>query len=119
MGATLVDVAWLYGAVGLGVAALFLVFGVGRVMESARGAFLFRPLLVPGIMLLWPVVLWRWAALERGARVDLRAHRPPLRAQAVLAAVLAVVVPLVLGVALIARQDGPAEAPAIRLDTPS
>lgn len=54
-----------YGMVGLAVAALFLVFGLDRVSEQARGAYVFRPLLVPGIVVLWPLVLARWIATER------------------------------------------------------
>lgn len=49
-------------AVGLG----FLLFGIDRVDGAARGAFAFRPLLVPGLTLLWPLVLWRWWSLTRG-----------------------------------------------------
>ena len=57
IGASLVWFAsiWLY--VGAGVAVVFLLFGIDRVSEDARGAYLFRPLLVPGILLLWPLVL--------------------------------------------------------------
>jgi hypothetical protein len=63
----LVSAAEIYGAVGLAVAALFLVFGLERIDPAARGAYAFRPLLVPGIVLLWPLVLWRWRALARDA----------------------------------------------------
>ena len=54
-----------YGMVGAGVAALFLLFGLDRVSEQARGAYVFRPLLVPGVIVLWPLVLLRWIAAER------------------------------------------------------
>ncbi|MEM8796706.1 MAG: hypothetical protein AAGE61_14145 [Pseudomonadota bacterium] len=54
---------WIGGA----VAAIFLLFGIERVDPAARGAYGFRPLLVPGILLLWPLVLWRWIALERSS----------------------------------------------------
>ena len=57
--------AQVYAAVGLVVAALFLVIGIDRVDPSARGTYTFRPLLVPGLALLWPVVLIRWLALAR------------------------------------------------------
>jgi hypothetical protein len=62
-----VAAAEIYGAVGLAVAAAFLVFGIDRIDPAARGAYAFRPLLLPGIVLLWPLVLWRWRALARDA----------------------------------------------------
>jgi len=54
-----------YAAIGLAVAAAFLIFGIGRVASAARGSFAFRILLVPGSVLLWPFVLRRWASLAR------------------------------------------------------
>jgi len=51
---------YVYLGVGLAVAGLFLFFGIERVDASSRGAYAFRPLLIPGLMLLWPLVLRRW-----------------------------------------------------------
>lgn len=52
---------------GLGgiVAVAFLAIGLDRVDPSSEGAYAFRPLLVPGLCLIWPIVIWRWLALER------------------------------------------------------
>lgn len=119
MAALLLDIARWYGISGLAVAAVFLTVGIGRVMASARGAFVFRILLVPGVVLLWPAVLLRWLQLERGAAGGLATHRPPLRAQRICALVLAAVVPLVLAVAVLVRQDGPREAAAVQIDPPA
>ena len=55
--------AKFYGLAGLLCAAAFLTVGIGRVDHSAEGSHLFRPLLIPGVVLLWPLVLWRWRAL--------------------------------------------------------
>ena len=55
-----------YLAVGVVVAAAFLIVGIDRIDPSARGSYAFRPLVAPGIALLWPLVLARWIALERG-----------------------------------------------------
>ena len=55
--------AWAYGVVGSVVAVVFLAFGIERIMPAARGAYAFRPLLLPGLVLLWPVVIWRWRVL--------------------------------------------------------
>ena len=64
MAVLIVNAAMLYGTAGLAVALVFLVWGIDRVDPSAHGAYAFRPLLVPGVTLLWPVVLLRWAWLE-------------------------------------------------------
>ena len=79
---------------------------------DARGAYVFRPLLVPGVVLLWPLVLWRWQVLERDREVAVRRHKPPRRAQDIFAAILALVIPIILVVALLVRQQGPFEWPA-------
>ena len=55
--------AAVYGVIGAVVAVAFLVIGIDRVDPASRGAYAFRALLIPGIILLWPVVLWRWRAL--------------------------------------------------------
>lgn len=52
-----------YGGLGLAVAAAFLAFGLDRIDSSARGSLAFRPLLVPGLVLLWPFVMARWRRL--------------------------------------------------------
>lgn len=64
--AIIVSIVKAYAAVGALVAAVFLLWGVDRVEPSARGAYVFRPLVAPGVIVLWPLVLWRWRALERG-----------------------------------------------------
>lgn len=65
MGELIVQVATIYLAVGVVVAVLFLLFGIDRIDPQARGAYLFRPMIAPGLVLLWPLVAWRWLALER------------------------------------------------------
>ena len=65
MAETIVQMATLYGLAGLAVALVFLVWGIDRIDPSAQGANAFQPLLIPGIVLLWPIVVVRWAMLER------------------------------------------------------
>ena len=60
----LVCKAWL--GIGLVVALWFTAFGVS-VAPDARGSYAFRPLLLPGVALLWPFVLWRWRKLRLAA----------------------------------------------------
>jgi len=49
---------------GLVVAALFLLIGVGKIDPAAHNALAFRAVILPGVVLLWPAVLWRWIALS-------------------------------------------------------
>lgn len=64
MAETVLTAAGYYGWIGLAVAAAFLSIGIGRVDESARGAYAVRALLAPSVILLWPIVLIRWIQLE-------------------------------------------------------
>ena len=53
----------IWFALGVLVAVPFLLVGVGRVVDGARGGSLgFRLLVLPGTALLWPLVLRRWTA---------------------------------------------------------
>ena len=60
---TVIFLTKIYLLMGLAVALLFFLFGLERVEPDARASFAFRPLLVPGLALLWPLVLWRWWVL--------------------------------------------------------
>ncbi len=57
--------AWL--AIGAFVGLWFVVFAIDRIDPAAHGAYAFRPLLLPGLALLWPIVVWRWRRLSRDA----------------------------------------------------
>ncbi len=53
----------------------FLVRGVTSIDPVARDSkWTFRVMLVPGVVLLWPLLLWRWVAggraRERNAHLD-------------------------------------------------
>jgi hypothetical protein len=54
---------WL--AIGVVVGVAFLFLGIDRVDPAARGSYAFRPLLLPGLTLLWPFVAVRWFMLAR------------------------------------------------------
>ncbi|MCA8878541.1 MAG: hypothetical protein KDA73_01015 [Rhodobacteraceae bacterium] len=116
MTAALILAGQVYLWAGAAVAALFLTWGIGRVEPHARGSYLFRPLLVPGCVLIWPLVLWRWRALEQGRDAGCARHRPPRVAQVRIGVALAVLVPLILGLGLVIRQDGPRERPPALLE---
>ena len=53
-----------YSTIGALVAAAFLTVGIERVEPGSRGSYAFRTLLIPGVCVLWPLVLWRWWVLE-------------------------------------------------------
>ncbi|NQW08983.1 MAG: hypothetical protein HQ481_03745 [Alphaproteobacteria bacterium] len=57
---TLVTVVEVYLGAGVLVAVVFLLWGVDRSHTEARGSYLFRLLVAPGVVGLWPLVLWRW-----------------------------------------------------------
>ena len=61
----IVQSATLYGWIGAVVGLAFILWGIDRVDPSARGAYAFRPVLLPGLILLWPFVVLRWLWLER------------------------------------------------------
>ena len=65
MAAFIVMACEIWLAAGLVVGLWFTIFAIGRIDPAARGAYAFRPLLLPGLALLWPVVLWRWRRLAR------------------------------------------------------
>jgi hypothetical protein len=52
--------AFAYVCCGSAVGVAFLAFGLDRIDPAARGAYTIRPLLVPGLILLWPLVLVKW-----------------------------------------------------------
>jgi uncharacterized membrane protein len=114
----LVTLAQAWGVVGLAVAAVFLLWGIDRIDPAARGAVAFRPLLVPGIVLLWPLVLWRWWRLARAPETAGRFDRPaPPRVHRRIWIGLAVVLPAILVVAAVIHQ-GPRDVAAVRIAPP-
>ncbi|MEM6902362.1 MAG: hypothetical protein AAF556_03895, partial [Pseudomonadota bacterium] len=106
----------------LAVGAAFLIFGLDRVDEDARGTVIFRVLLVPGLILLWPLVLYRWWALETGHEAKAQNWRarylPPRKAHGVVWAVLAVLIPVVLVTALLLKEDKQSATAPVQLALP-
>jgi hypothetical protein len=51
----------VYAAVGAAFALIFLLAGLTRIDNGAKGAgFVFRLLIIPGLIALWPLMLIRW-----------------------------------------------------------
>lgn len=57
--------AQIYAAAGFAAGVAFIAFGIGKVDPAAAG---FRPLfwvvVLPGCIVLWPLVLRRWMAVR-------------------------------------------------------
>jgi hypothetical protein len=105
--------AWLLAGLGVGVA--FLLFGLDRVDASARGAYGFRPLLLPGLVLLWPLVIWRWLDAP-AADTQPSLKRRHKRAHAAIWSGLALGLTVILGTALMLRQHDVPASSSVRID---
>jgi len=117
MASTLLTFATWYLYIGAATAAVFLLYGLGQLDENARGAWVFRPLLIPGVLLIWPLVLWRWRVLHRGED-RLERHRMPRTGQGRMVALLVCAIPTILGVAMLVRQDPTDLPPPVLLEAP-
>lgn len=101
---TVIMIGTWYLYAGAVVAVLFILFGIGRLDENAEGAWIFRPLLIPGVLLIWPLVIWRCVDL-RGGEEKLNRHRMPRKSQERSGLVFVCVIPLIIVLALVLRQD--------------
>ena len=118
LAAFIVEAVRVYALIGLCLAAIFLVIGIGRIAPDAQGAYGFRPLLIPGVVLLWPVVLLRWTAIERGAESGQAPYLPPRRAQGVVAMGMAALVLAVVAMVFAMRSEPPVERAPVLLEAP-
>lgn len=104
---------WL--SIGAVVAAVFLTIGIDRIDEDARGAYIFRPLLVPAVLLIWPIILRRWWVLEAGRDDWAARHDPPRKAHLVVSVLMAVGLIGVLWTGVSVRQTWPADVAPVQL----
>ncbi|WP_299724763.1 hypothetical protein [uncultured Tateyamaria sp.] len=106
-----------WGIIGGLVAAVFLTIGMDRIDEDARGAYIFRPLLIPGVLLIWPIVLWRWWQIETEAAGWAGRYRAVRGwyGVSVIAMSIAIVAVVITGFAV--RQTWPADAEPVQLST--
>lgn len=107
-----------WGILGTMVAIPFLTFGVDQVDEDARGAYVFRPLLVPGVLLIWPLVLWRWYVLGNGRDEWSARYRPRRRTHYAFAILMPVCIVGFIGTGLMVRQTWPADRAPVQLSQP-
>ena len=97
--------------IGASVVAVFLTIGIDRTDENARGAYGFRPLLIPAILLIWPLVLWRWWQIETRAAGWAGRYHPIRKGHQIAAVLLAVGIVPALWLGLSQRLIWPAETP--------
>lgn len=65
MAVAIIDAVLIYAVLGSALALVFLLVGIDRIDPAASRAYAFRPLLFPGLVLLWPLVAVRWFTLVR------------------------------------------------------
>lgn len=111
----LLDAARVWGIIGLCVAGLFLTVGIDRIDEDARGAYAFRPLLLPAVVLIWPLVLWRWWQVERSGDLGQARFGRQGRNHPVAAHVMAVLVVAALLTGAAIRQTWPSDVAPVQL----
>jgi hypothetical protein len=102
-----------YLLTGLAVGLAFLLFRIERQDPAARGAYAFRPLLLPGLALLWPIVLLRWmSGPPPGPATTVVRHK---RAHRVIWAAMALLLVITIGLAASIRPAKLPEQPSRRL----
>lgn len=111
----LIDLAGWWLIAGAVVAGFFLTIGIDRVDEDSREAYAFRPLLVPGILLIWPLVLWRWLRLEAQTETWISRYRPPRAVHLPVALLLSAALGFAIIASLNVRQSWPADISPERL----
>lgn len=107
------DVAQIYGAIGLLFAVAFHARGLRKMDAGAHAtSFAFRLLITPGIAAFWPLLALRWWRTERG---QLRQETPDSaappkhlrKAHGLVWKLLCVGMPILLGILLASRPVDP------------
>ena len=109
----------IWGSIGAVVAAVFLTIGMDRIDEDAQGPYVFRPLLIPGILVIWPLVLWRWYVYETGREEPRKRHLPPRKAHFAVGLILPIGIALIILTGLTLRQTWPADIAPLQLSQPA
>lgn len=104
---TLILLFQVWGIVGGVVAVVFLAWGVDRIDEDAQGAYVFRVLIIPGILLIWPLVLWRWWQLETDSAPWMARYLPVRTRHGMTILIMSAAILAITIFGLSARQDWP------------
>jgi len=102
--AAILYLAGVWMAIGALISTVFLTIGIDRIDEDAQGAYVFRVLLVPALLMIWPAVLWRWYILESGRDQWSKRHKPPRDAHFWVAILFVVSIPCIILLGLSQRQ---------------
>lgn len=71
-----VNLAMAYAASGFAFAIAFVFYGVERIDPAAKGTpLMFRLLIFPGVVALWPLLLKRWLSGQNSLPIEQTAHR--------------------------------------------
>lgn len=108
----------VWGWVGAAVAAIFLTIGIDRIDEDARGAYIFRPLLIPGVLVIWPLVLWRWYRHETGTDAWPARYAPPRQSHFWVGLIMPLGLLLIIATGLMIRQTWPADFVPVQISAP-
>ena len=119
MAGLLLEAVRLWLLAGTAVAALFLTIGMDRIDEDACDAYVFRPLLIPGVLLIWPLVLWRWYLYETDRENWQKRYRPPRRAHQLVGWALCLGICAIVLTGLSLRQSWPAAIAPVQLTDPT
>jgi hypothetical protein len=109
----------IWASIGAVVAAVFLAIGMDRIDEDARGAYAFRVLLIPGILVIWPLVLWRWYVYESGTDALQRRYDPPRKSHFAVGLILPMGIVVIILTGLSLRQTWPSDIAPVRLSAPA
>lgn len=101
------------------VALAFLTIGIDRIDEDAREAYVFRPLLIPGILVIWRLVLWRWDLYETGTGPWPARYDPPRKSDLGVGLILPIGIVVNIGTGLLVRQTWPADFEPILTSPPA
>ncbi|WP_299962590.1 hypothetical protein [uncultured Roseobacter sp.] len=109
----------VWGGIGAVVAAAFLTIGIDRIDADARGAYVFRPLLIPAVLVIWPLVLWRWYLYETGRVHWHGRYDPPRRSHYLVGWLLPIGICALIVTGLLQRQSWPADVAPVQLSIPT
>ena len=104
-----------WGIIGGLVAAVFLSVGIDRIDEDARGAYIFRPLLIPGVLVIWPLVLWRWWRIESQSAPWAARYRAVRTNYGLAVIAMSIAIIAVICAGWSARQTWPADSAPVQL----
>lgn len=72
----IVNLAMMYAAFGIVFAVAFIIFGIGKIDQAAKGSpAMFRLLVLPGVAALWPLLLKRWLGGQTHPPAENNPHR--------------------------------------------